>query len=788
MPPLPSPAHPFTRPAIGCLSLLITASLLATDLAAQPVTGWLHWRGPNQNGASAETGLPERWQPGGANHLWSLDLPSRGSVVGVTRPDGDRAYVWGYTGQGADLVETLRCIDPDTGRTLWSHDFPDFLSDIIYNRYSIGAPTVDRETGRVYLMTSPGLLLCFDDDGELLWQRSLLEAFGRLTFPNGRTGAPAIVDGLVIVNCISSNWGAEGPGRNRFYAFDKNTGEHVWSSTPGVGPPFLKDSSFSSPVFEVRDGRRVFYAGTGCGNVVAVNAQTGEPMWRYQLAVGGVNATPVLHGDKLIAIHGVENVDDSGRGEMIAIDLNSAMRAYRRAAGQADFQGPLQLDNGHVLWRNDLSMFTSSPTVGGDRIYQCTSKGELVTVDPQTGRVVQTRKLSESQLHASPLYADGKLYVPFWSGDFYILRATDDGVEELEHVELAGDAIGSPTVLNGRVFVTTTEKVYCFGRATASGKSDTASLSHGERGEASGYPASLQIIPGELLLRPGDAQAFRVRELNAAGWTLREADAAELAWSKFVPPTARVQSYLDAEFDGSRGVLIVPEDAKASAGAIRAERNGVSGTARGRVLPAFPYEEGFEGFELSERDASGGAYAYPPLPWIGARLKWEVRELDGQKVLAKTLDRVLFMRSMVVLGSASDSGYTIRADVRSDGNRRQMSVVGVINQRYVVALDGNKQELTVVSNYDRVDVSTPFAWRPNRWYTIEARVEVNADGSGVVRAKAWERGGQEPSGWTLEAEVPHAHRSGSPGLYGFSPQSRFAVYIDNVRVTPNGAE
>ena len=32
----------------------------------------------------------------------------------------------------------------------------------------------------------------------------------------------------------------------------------------------------------------------------------------------------------------------------------------------------------------------------------------------------------------------------------------------------------------------------------------------------------------------------------------------------------------------------------------------------------------------------------------------------------------------------------------------------------------------------------------------------------------------------------HAHTEGSPGLFGFSPQSLFRVYVDNISVTPNG--
>ena len=37
-------------------------------------------------------------------------------------------------------------------------------------------------------------------------------------------------------------------------------------------------------------------------------------------------------------------------------------------------------------------------------------------------------------------------------------------------------------------------------------------------------------------------------------------------------------------------------------------------------------------------------FAYPPLPWIGARFKFDVRDMDGNKVLTKTLDNVFFER------------------------------------------------------------------------------------------------------------------------------------------------
>jgi hypothetical protein len=77
-----------------------------------------------------------------------------------------------------------------------------------------------------------------------------------------------------------------------------------------------------------------------------------------------------------------------------------------------------------------------------------------------------------------------------------------------------------------------------------------------------------------------------------------------------------------------------------------------------------------------------------------------------------------------------------------------------------------------------------FKWLPNTWYRLKARVDVAADGSGTVRAKAWKRGDAEPEKWTNEAPVKIANLNGSPGLSGFSPQD-MRVFIDNISVTAN---
>ena len=144
-----------------------------------------------------------------------------------------------------------------------------------------------------------------------------MEEFARLTFPNGRTGGPCVDGHLVIIHAITANWGKQGQPGDRFYAFDKDTGDLVWSSTPGITP---KDSSFAPLTFEdLPDGRRVFYSGTGCGHVVCIDVRTGQALWRFQMSYGGVNAGIVIHNDSIIAVHGKENIDSTIIGRMVAI-------------------------------------------------------------------------------------------------------------------------------------------------------------------------------------------------------------------------------------------------------------------------------------------------------------------------------------------------------------------------------------------------------------------------------------------------------------------------------------
>jgi outer membrane protein assembly factor BamB len=286
------------------------------------------------------------------------------------------------------------------------------------------------------------------------------------------------------------------------------------------------------------------------------------------------------------------------------------------------------------------------------------------------------------------------------------------------------------------------------------------------------------------LLRPGQTETFRVRSLDANGFTVADIkDVKSIKWAAFIPPTAKVKASMKGSFD-AEGKLVAANDSAPSAGAFEAQVGDLKGYLRGRILPYLPVKQDFEWASLSETNLSDGAmFAYPPLPWIGARFKFEIRDLDGSKVLAKTVDNPFFQRATVFIGAPTTKNYTIEADVMSDGNKRNMSEVGLVNQRYYIVMKGNSKELEVNSTQELFRQSVPFDWSPKVWYHLKTRVDIAEDGSGTVRAKAWKKGEAEPDKWTIEVPHKHAHESGSPGLFSFAPQKQ--VFIDNISVTPN---
>ena len=764
-----------------------------------PVKGWLDWRGPFQTGVSLEKGLPEKIDANDA--LWSADFPGQSAPVIAN----GRLYVMGFQGEGPELQEGIACFDAETGKPLWRHLFNDFLSDVIYLRYANSSPAIDAETGNVYIQNSSGIFACFTADGKLLWEHSMMEEFGRMTFPNNRTASPLLDKDLVITRGITSAWGAYGPPGDRFYAFDKKSGELVWSSAPGDLP---QDNTFSRPWLSFLNGMRVLYSAGGDSSLICLNARTGEPLWRTPVAKagakGGINAAVLEYDGKIILTHESENIDTSEVGRTAAFKIPSEIKPPTPQTPQVFVTKELE------QWRNPVGALASSPVLVGDRIYQVSGTGELVATDAKDGKILWRKKLGIEQRQSSPFFAEGKLYIAIYiaagqaregggasenvgDGELFVVKPGDEGAEILSRTILSGKCYGSPVGYNGKVYMQTEKKLYCFG---TKGNNPGIQPEPAEQPwPTPGAATQLQITPYEVLLWPGDIRTFRVRSLDANGFTVDEnVDPKSVTWESFIPPTALVKVTMKAAFN-ERGELIVDKAPVPSAGQFKGTLGSAVGYFKGRILPNLPIKQDFETFELTNDTAAppppavpnsvepSTPFAYPPLPWNAARFRFEVRE-NGSKALVKTIDNKRTQRGMIFINRPVLRNYTVEADVLTEGNRRKMSEVGVVNQRYLIVLKGNAQQLEITSNQELVRQSVPFKWVPNEWYHLKTRVDVAKDGSGVVRAKAWKKAEPEPDAWTIEMPHKIAHQQGSPGLFSFAPSEQRA-WIDNLSVTSN---
>lgn len=708
---------------------------------------WPEWRGPLRDGRSAEKGLPESWSLDGKNLLWKAPYGARSSPV----VHGGRVYLVNGVGQGETLQERLVALDAETGKLLWEVHWNLYLSDVPPHRIAWAAPAVDPATGIVYAFGGNGSLLAVSPQGKQLWKRSLKEDYSLFTTHGGRTATPIVDGDLVIVSAITSTWGAMASRSHRLIAVDKRTGGTVWVSTPG-GRPY--DTSYSNPIIMEADGMRLLVMGLGDGSLVGLKPQTGEPLWRMHVAQRGLNVTPAWAGTRVLFSHGDENLGSNVMGLVASLDVRK--------------KGELKLEE--LAWsKQGIEAGTSSPVVDGDRFYLLDSTANLAAYDHATGRELWKKNLGLAQ-RASPVLADGKLYVGTEGGKFFILRPKADGVDVLSEVTLPESKVGlysagtpepilgSPAVANGRVYVVSTDTLYCIGpkQALRGGDVKPAVLPKG-----AGAVAWVQVRPEEVTLKPGGAASFRAFAYDEKGRLIGEQKA---EWKL---------AGIEGKWAGTQ--LTAPAQTKGQAGLVQATIAGVTGAARVRITPAPDYTEDFSGYKEGE---------VPP-HWISATAgRYKVTELDGEKVLFKEPNETLFRRMRVFFGPNDLHDYTVEADMMAPERRRQLGDGGIFAQRYGLVLFGNGQrvELQPWQPETKRTVSVKFAWQKDTWYRLKLRVE-NLPGGGVrARGKVWKRGEPEPEAWLVERTDPLGEREGSPGIFG---DAQFGVYYDNLKVTAN---
>jgi outer membrane protein assembly factor BamB len=725
------------------LYTLLTLALALLPSSAARAADWAEWRGPARDGVSHEKGLPAKWSPAGENLAWKAPYGGRSTPVVM----GNRVYLFNAYERGARLQERLMSFDADTGKVVWERHFNVYLSDVPPHRVGWASPVGDPATGNVYVFGGGGLLVGLSGrDGKVLWERSLGEDFGLLTTHGGRTVSPLVDGDLVIVSGVAFSWGSHFRGLHRWMAFDKRTGETVWTSAPGSQP---YDTTYAAPVIADVAGTRLLIQGASDGWVHAVKPQTGEPVWKIEVSKRGLNTGVVVRGTDAIITHSEENLDSNEMGMMAALD--------------ASLRGELKMSQ--LKWKvYGWQGGFSSPVLDGDRLYQVDNGANLAAFDVASGRQLWLQNLGTIQ-KASPVLADGKLYVGTENGRFFIIEPSAAGAKILDEDQLGTEqqpeaVIASVAVSDGRVFLVTDAALYCIGKKSGAGKA--AATPAPAPAAAGSEVRHVQVVPAELTLRPGDRVSFRVRLFDERGNFIREEKQAEWSLDKLKGAV-------------TAGQFAAAGDAVVQTGEVRAAVGGVAGAARVRVVPPLPWEENFDAAEPNTF----------PQHWTNTGMKFITREVGGTKVLVKTTEgSSLRTRARAFMGPNDLHDYTVEADVFATTRRRQVGDVGVIAQRYSLTLFGNAQklELTPWQPETQRVASVAFGWKPDTWYRVKLRVENLPGGQVRARGKVWPAGSPEPDAWTIEHTDPIGNRQGSPGIFG---SALAEIYFDNLKVYAN---
>ncbi|WP_254811093.1 right-handed parallel beta-helix repeat-containing protein [Natronosalvus amylolyticus] len=207
-----------------------------------------------------------------------------------------------------------------------------------------------------------------------------------------------------------------------------SAGEEVWGEALGEGT----DATEATVV----DG--VVYVGTDDGEVLALDADTGEELWTKELGAAVQTAPSVVDGEVYVG----------------TASFNEDNHLYA-----------LDAANGDERWSEPTGdTVRSSPVVYDDRVYVGTGTDTITAYHQENG--TEDWSVDDGPSWAtdvSPVTADGSVFVPIESGDLLALDAETG--DELWEKALDTRVRSTPTYVDGTVYVTSSslESSGCMG-------------------------------------------------------------------------------------------------------------------------------------------------------------------------------------------------------------------------------------------------------------------------------------------------------------------------------------
>ena len=412
---------------------------------------WPQLRGPQFNGSTDEANLPTSWSRTD-NIAWSVDLPG----AAASSPIVWDSHVFLTTTDAAN--DTLHVVCIRDGKIQWNHEVAEGTRQDTRSNFASPTPVTDGNT--VIFFFGTGDLLAYDFDGNQIWKRNIQDDYGPFAFLWTFSSSPVLFDGKLYLQVLQRDVPVGGRGladaKNESYllAMSPKTGKTIWRHVRPSKARSESLESFGTPLPIVHNGRKELIV-VGGDDVTGHDLETGKELWRW----GTWNPDRITHWRLVpspVAGEGVVLACTPKRAPIFAVSLG----------------GNGRLSHSAVKWETsatrDLTSDVPTPAFyEGDFFVLSDIRKRLSRVDPKTGQVKWTMQTpGRVKYEASPLAADGKIYLVNFNGDVVVINA--DSGELINNISMddpAEDAVRSAIVAsNGRLYIRVNRKLYCVGK------------------------------------------------------------------------------------------------------------------------------------------------------------------------------------------------------------------------------------------------------------------------------------------------------------------------------------
>jgi outer membrane protein assembly factor BamB len=433
--------------------LWIGLSSAASSVSSASAADWPHFRGPCFNGSTDETGLPSTWSSA-EGILWTAELPGPSAATPVVWKD--RVFVSSSSPE-ADALQALS-LDAETGKLLWKHDVTKGIRRDGRSNFASGSPATDGEV--VVFFYGNGELAAFDFAGERLWSRNLQKDYGEFAFLWTFSSSPLIHAGKLYIQVLQRDVPVDGRGfedrRNESYllALDPKTGQTLWRHVRPSDAVAESREAFSSPIpLEAKGRAEILVAGGDA--VTGHDPATGKELWRW----GGWNPERIGHW-RLVPSPVV------GRDIVLVCAPKRAPVYAIRAGGSGD------LPDEAVAWRSagsrEIASDVPTPAFYDGDFFVLNDLGKsLSRVEAATGKAKWSVKTPGfAKYEASPLAADGKIYLVNFDGEVVVLDAKDGALLGVTPTNPTSEYPIRSTIVaaRGRLFIRANRKMLCVGK------------------------------------------------------------------------------------------------------------------------------------------------------------------------------------------------------------------------------------------------------------------------------------------------------------------------------------